>query len=821
MLYTPETHELTISELVKLLQNVYCGTLSAEFEHIQNLDERVWFAKRMEKFPIRTLTNDQKVHYAKLMLKSQAFDHFLANKFTTVKRYGGEGGESAMIFFDYLFQLSAQNDLDSMVISMNHRGRLNLLTCLLNFPPVTMFQKMKGRREFPDGVKASGDVLSHLTSSVDLEYDGRLIHVTMVPNPSHLEAGNPIATGKARARMQSLATGYYGNSDGPINNNNNNNGRRNRVLCLHVHGDAAMSGQGIVAETFLLANVANFSVGGTLHLIINNQIGFTTEADRGRSSHNCSDIGKMIDCPVLRVNADYPESVTRACEIATEYRERFEKDIIVDFICYRKWGHNELDEPSFTQPIMYKAIRSRSNVPDLYTDLLVREKVCTRDDLTSDVAKWNEYLSEQLKLIDTHIPKANHLTRQWGGMSKSTNQITVWDTGVDIDDLKYIGAKSVTLPPNFRPHPTLQKSHIDRRLQKLVGGSDIDWPTAEALAVGSLLNQGMHVRLSGQDVGRGTFSHRHAMFVDQLTDEAFVPLNQLRPDQKGFFEVANSPLSEEAVLGFEYGFSVEGPNVLTIWEAQFGDFFNGAQIIIDTFVTGGETKWLMQSSLTLLLPHGLDGAGPEHSSCKIERFLQATDSKEDGVDADDVNIQVANPTTPAQFFHLLRRQMVRDYRKPLIVIAPKGLLRHPQATSSLSEMSPGTFFKPILPDDTLDPKHVTKVVFVSGKHYYTLLNERDNRKRNDVALIRIESLCPFPILEIQVELKKYKRVKEYIWSQEEHRNQGAWSFANTRLSNVLGLKLRYSGRKEGATPAVGIGEIHKMEAQSIVDSVFK
>lgn len=810
-----EQSRLKTPQLVSLLHEVYCGTITAEFHHIQNLEEREWFAENFEKSHDEKLTDEQKIYYAKLMLQSQTFENFLGAKFSTLKRYGGEGAESAIVFYDLLFRLAAQEGISDVVMSLSHRGKLNLLSLLLKYPLPTMFQKMKGLSEFPAGTNATGDALLHFASAVDLTYDNKDVHVTMVRTPSHLEIANAVATGKARARLQTLKTSFY-HPDHPADQP-----LPQPVLCFHVHGDAAFSGQGVTAETFQLANLNHYAVGGTIHMITNNQIGYTTEGDRGRSSINCSDLGKMIDCPVIRINADHPESIVRATKLALKYRQSFQKDIIVDYICYRKMGHNEIDEPSFTQPLMYNTIRARPSIPDAYAHKLVEEGVSSMDELKEASVQWNAHLSEQFKLIDTHTPKAEHLEKQWSGIVQATQQISTWDTGVDIDLLKSVGAQSVTLPTDFTIHPTLARTHRDRRLERLAQGSRLDWATAEALAIGSLLMQGMHVRISGQDVGRGTFSQRHAMFTDQVTDEAVVPLNHFFSTQPAFCEVANSTLSEEAVMAFEFGFSIENPSSLVIWEAQFGDFFNGAQIVIDTLISSCETKWLVHSGLVLLLPHGLDGAGAEHSSCRFERFLQLTDSKECGVDGDDVNFQVSYPTTPAQIFHLLRRQMVRNFRKPLVIVGPKGLLRLAQATSELAEMAPGTHFKPVITDDDVVSEKVKKVVFLTGKHYYTLLSERQERNKHDTALIRLESLCPFPAGELQEEVKKFKNAKEWVWGQEEHRNQGAWTFVAPRFANLVGVNLEYRGRVEGATPGAGISADHKREVQEVNDATFK
>ncbi|XP_019627441.1 PREDICTED: probable 2-oxoglutarate dehydrogenase E1 component DHKTD1, mitochondrial [Branchiostoma belcheri] len=811
------TESATITDILKHLEDIYCGPLAVEFHQLVTEEEKEWFSRQLEQQHGEALPVDRRKELAKILLESQVFDNFMATKFTTVKRYGGEGAESMMGFFDQVFRQAAEDGIQDVVLGMPHRGRLNLLAGMLNFPPELLFRKMRGLPEFPDGVQGSGDVLSHLTASTDLQYDDKSVHVTMIPNPSHLEACNPVAAGKTRAAQLHLREWDYSQEEGDSQ-------QGDKVLCLQIHGDAAFTSQGVVAETLGLADLPHFHVGGTVHLIANNQLGFTTGAERGRSSRYSSDIAKMIDCAVIHVNGDYPEEVIKATKLAMSYRQTFRRDVIVDMLCFRRWGHNELDDPSFTQPVMYKVIRGRydmgKSVPDVYAEQLVNDGLLTKEDVAKINADCMAKLGDHFSRLDSFPPQARHLQKQWTGLVQASSQITTWDTGVDANLLKYVGAKSVEVPSDLAVHPHLQKTLVDVRKKKMEVGTGLDWATAEALAVGSLLYQGFNVRISGQDVGRGTFSHRHFMLIDQDDDRMHIPLNDISDNQSGYLEVANSCLSEEAVLGFEYGMSIESPQNLIIWEAQFGDFFNGAQVIIDTFVSSGETKWLLQSGLTILLPHGMDGAGPEHSSCRIERWLQLCDSKEDGVDGDNVNMQLVNPTTPAQYFHLIRRQMVRNFRKPLVVVGPKILLRLPAATSTLEDMAPGTFFKPVLGDQGADPTRVTRVVFCSGKHYYGLAKEREARGAAEVAIIRIEELCPFPMEAIREEMKKYSKATEFIWSQEEHRNMGAWSFIHPRFENLLACKLKYAGRGTLATPAVGVGEVHQAEAKQVITDAF-
>ncbi|XP_068132227.1 2-oxoadipate dehydrogenase complex component E1 isoform X2 [Hyperolius riggenbachi] len=807
--------EATLEEVLAYLDHTYCGHLSIEISQLQSLEEREWFSKRFEELKKETFSTEERKNLAKMMLQCQEFDHFLATKFSTVKRYGGEGAESMMGFFHEMLKVCSFSGVTDVVIGMPHRGRLNLLTGLLQFPPELMFRKMRGLSEFPENSPAIGDVLSHLTSSVDLDFGSdKSLHVTMLPNPSHLEAINPVAVGKTRARQQSLSDGDY-SADSFAQPGD-------KVVCLQVHGDASFSGQGIVPETFTLSSLPHYRIGGSIHLIVNNQLGYTTPSDRGRSSLYCSDVGKIVGSAIIHVNGDFPEEVLRATRLAVEYQRLFRRDVIVDLLCYRQWGHNELDEPFFTNPEMYKLIRSRKSIPDVYTERLISEGLMTEDEISDIKSSYYGKLNDHLANMTLYTPPPTNLQANWNEMVEPGARITTWDTGVPADLLKFIGAKSVEVLEEIQMHSHLLKMHAQSRIQKLQEGVKIDWATAEAMALGSLLCQGLNVRLSGQDVGRGTFSQRHCMVVCQETNDIYIPLNHITPDQKGFLEVSNSALSEEAVLGFEYGMSIESPKLLPIWEAQFGDFFNGAQIIFDTFISGGEAKWLLQSGIVILLPHGYDGAGPEHSSCRIERFLQMCDSKEGGVDGDNVNMFVVNPTTPAQYFHLLRRQMIRNFRKPLIVASPKMLLRYPAAVSSFEEMAPGKSFRPVLGESAKDPKSVSTVIFCSGKHYYALAKQKEalSELGNKYAIIRIEELCPFPLEALQQEMSKYPNAKDFIWSQEEPQNMGAWTFIAPRCEKQLGCKLRLVSRPPLPAPAVGIGTLHQQQQEDIIRSTF-
>uniref|UniRef100_A0A182V1H7 Transketolase-like pyrimidine-binding domain-containing protein n=1 Tax=Anopheles merus TaxID=30066 RepID=A0A182V1H7_ANOME len=674
----------------------------------------------------------------------------------------------------------------------------------------------RGRRRYSKSSRAtrSSRPTRRRYTSTDITVGGKTFHLNMLHNPSHLEAVNPVSMGKARAKQLALADGPYGAS-GPD--------QRSKVLNVQVHGDAAFPGQGINQECLMMAAVPHYEVEGTVHLIVNNQVGFTTPAERGRSTRYVSDLAKAIMAPVVHVNGDDPEALAGVTQLAIEYRQKFGKDFFIDLNCYRRWGHNELDDPTVTNPLLYRVIHGRPSIPDRYAGRLIEAGVFDQQDVDAISNSHRNYLTAELAGCEQYEPERSYFGGQWAGLQQPGDEVTVWNTGVDYRLLSHIGQESVRLPEGFNVHPHLQKTHIDARRKRIAEGQRIDWATAEALAIGSLMYQGFNVRLSGEDVGRGTFAQRHAMLVDQQTNEIFIPLNAMAAatPNAGRFELANSILSEEAVLGFEYGMAIDSPNSLVLWEAQFGDFFNGAQIIIDTFLVSGETKWMVCNGLVMLLPHGYDGAASEHSSCRVERFLQMTDSRETSPDGDAVNLQVINPSTPAQYFHALRRQQIRNFRKPLLVVAPKTLLRLSDCVSPHTDLAPGTHFQPVLPDPApLDPKRVRRVVLCSGKHYYTLASERQARQVTDVALVRVESLCPFPVQAIRDELAKYANAREFVWSQEEHRNMGAWTFVQPRFENMCERRIQYRGRPEAATVAVGVSKWHVREAEDVIKTTL-
>ncbi|EJF58365.1 dehydrogenase E1 and transketolase domain-containing protein 1 [Dichomitus squalens LYAD-421 SS1] len=820
-----------LEKITRHLREVYVGRVAYEYMHSPSKTERLWFSHLLEKEEdeTRKLEGEKRKRIHKLLAESEVFDQFLQLKFPNLKRYGLEGGESMLPALDALFSSSAQAGVEHIIIGMPHRGRLNLLTGMLQLPPSALFHKIKGGSEIPEEYGAAGDVISHLTASPLLEYPGaaKPLHVSLLPNPSHLEAINPVALGKTRAKQFALLKALQSQGETECMPGD-------RVMCVQLHGDASFTGQGVVMEGLGLSNLPHYTVGGSVHLVVNNSIGYTTPASSARSSLYCSDVAKMINAPVLHVNGDYPEgksNVQRAMDIAFKYRNYFRKDIIVDLIVYRRWGHNELDEPAFTQPLMYEKIRSRRSVPALYEEHLIDENVLTKDAAEAVRAQHKDFLASELASAPSQTPGSHVsvLQGQWKGITWPGSQDAVGDpeTGVDREALQQVGRASVSVPEGFKIHPRLQR-HVKNRLQAMENGTGLDWATAEALAFGSLMLEGYDVRISGQDVGRGTFSQRHAMLVDQRTEGVVVPLN-LALGGGGRLELANSSLSEMAVLGFEYGVSWEKPDMLPIWEAQFGDFFNGAQVMIDTFISSGETKWLKQSGLVLLLPHGLDGAGPEHSSSRIERMLQLTNDPyafHEGSGAASVNMHVTFPTTPAQYFHLLRRQVKRNFRKPLIVAGPKGLLRLPAAASSLDELSSGRKFRPVLDDSIANPADVSRVVLLSGKLYYDLVKERQKRQlEGKVAFIRVEELSPFPFRAVHDVLARYDSAESIVWLQEEPRNQGAWTHVQPRLDVVLKRlgreRVAFRGRKEDAVPAPGIASLYAAQQKTVIDAAFE
>ncbi|HEY4264385.1 MAG TPA: 2-oxoglutarate dehydrogenase E1 component, partial [Micropepsaceae bacterium] len=701
-----------------------------------------------------------------------------------------------------------QLGVKDIVIGMPHRGRLNMLANVMAKPYRQLFHEFAGGSAKPSDVQGSGDVKYHLGASSDRVFDANEVHLSLTANPSHLEAVDPVVLGKSRAKQF-----QYGDKV-----------TRASVLPLLMHGDAAFAGQGVVAECFAMSGTKGFRTGGTIHFIVNNQIGFTTTPGYARSSPYPSDVALMVQAPIFHVNGDDPEAVVHCCRIATEYRQLFHKDVVVDMFCYRRFGHNESDEPFFTQPLMYRAIKEHPTTLELYSKKLIGEGVVSEKEVADMIAAFQQRLEQDLEVAKSHLPnKADWLDGRWTGLETAPRGDRRGTTEVDMETLKKVGMAISHVPENFHAHRTIARLMQTKR-QMIETGEDIDWATGEALAFGTLIDDGFPVRLSGQDSSRGTFSQRHAALIDQETEERYIPLNHIREDQPEF-EVVDSLLSEEAVVGFEYGYSLAEPKALVLWEAQFGDFANGAQVVIDQFIASGEMKWLRMSGLVMLLPHGFEGQGPEHSSARMERYLQLC--------ADD-NMQVAYCTTPANYFHVLRRQLHRNFRKPLILMTPKSLLRHKRAVSKLSEFGPGSSFHRVLWDDaetapgstiTLVPnEEIRRVVLCTGKVYYDLLEEREKRNETRIQLLRIEQLYPFPGLALTDELTRFPNA-EIIWCQEEPKNQGAWTFLAPNIEGVMEQlgrtgPLRYTGRKASASPAAGQMSQHLAELKAFLNDAL-
>src|SRR5579885_85840 len=803
----------TVREMLDILQRTYCQTIGVEFMHISSPDEKAWIQERIEG-PDKeiTFTREGKRAILNKLVQAEGFEKFLDVKYTGTKRFGLDGAEAMIPALEQIIKRGGALGVKEIVLGMAHRGRLNVLAHVMGKPHRAIFHEFKGGSSTPDEVEGSGDVKYHLGASSDREFDKNKVHLSLTANPSHLEIVDPVVLGKVRAKQDQ-------HGDKPD--------ERVSVLPLLIHGDAAFAGQGVIAECFGLSGLKGYRTGGSIHFIVNNQIGFTTNPRYARSSPYPSDVAKMIEAPIFHVNGDDPEAVVFCAKIATEFRQKFHKPVVIDMFCYRRFGHNEGDEPSFTQPLMYKKIRSHPTTLQIYGDKLQAEGILNAEDFERMKAGWRSHLEAEYEGGQSYRPnKADWLDGKWSGfkVADQFDDPRRGNTGVSVDELKEIGRKITKTPEGFHPHRTIAR-FLDTRAKAIESGENIDWATAEALAFCTLLSEGNPVRLSGQDVERGTFSQRHSVLFDQENEERYVPFNHLREGQAQY-EVLNSMLSEEAVLGFEYGFSLAEPKALTIWEAQFGDFANGAQVVIDQFISSGERKWLRMSGLVMLLPHGYEGQGPEHSSARLERYLQLC--------AED-NMQVANCTTPANYFHILRRQLKRDFRKPLILMTPKSLLRHKRAVSKLSEMGPETTFHRILWDDAqqlpnepiklVSDDKIRRVVLCSGKVYYDLYEEREKRGINDIYLLRVEQLYPFPLKALVAELSRFKQA-EIIWCQEEPRNQGAWAFVQPYLEWVLEQiqaahqRPRYVGRVASASTATGLMSNHLKQLKAFLDEAL-
>ncbi|WP_173933762.1 2-oxoglutarate dehydrogenase E1 component [Chelativorans sp. Marseille-P2723] len=810
----------TIREMLAILRRTYCSTLGVEFMHISNPEEKAWIQERIEgpDKGVAFTPNGKKAILQKLV-EAEGFEQFLDVKYKGTKRFGLDGGESLIPALEQIIKRGGQLGLKEIVLGMAHRGRLNVLSQVMGKPHRAIFHEFKGGSFAPDDVEGSGDVKYHLGASSDREFDGNSVHLSLTANPSHLEIVNPVVMGKARAKQDQI----YGRKREEIVPLE----ERAKVMPLLIHGDAAFAGQGVVAESLGLSGLRGHRVGGTVHFIINNQIGFTTNPRFSRSSPYPSDVAKMIEAPIFHVNGDDPEAVVYAAKVATEFRMQFHKPVVIDMFCYRRFGHNEGDEPAFTQPIMYNKIRSHPTSVQIYSKKLIDEGLVTQGEIDEMRAEWRARLEDEFEAGHSYKPnKADWLDGAWTGLRKADNEDEQrrGKTAVPVKTLKEIGKKLTEVPEGFEVHRTIRR-FLDNRRKMIETGDGIDWATAEALAFGSILLEGSPVRLSGQDSERGTFSQRHSVLYDQRDESRYIPLNNLGP-QQSFYEVINSMLSEEAVLGFEYGYSLAEPRALTLWEAQFGDFANGAQVVFDQFISSGERKWLRMSGLVCLLPHGYEGQGPEHSSARLERFLQLC--------AED-NMQVANCTTPANYFHILRRQLKRDFRKPLILMTPKSLLRHRRAVSTLAEMSGESSFHRLLWDDAeylkgqqiklVKDSKIRRVIMCSGKVYYDLYEEREKRGIDDIYLLRIEQLYPFPAKALITELSRFRNA-EMVWCQEEPKNMGAWSFIDPYLEWVLQhidakhQRVRYTGRPAAASPATGLMSKHLEQLDAFLEDAL-
>lgn len=792
----------TLNQILEHLRNTYCGTIGIEFLHIQDPERKLWLQKRIEgegelglAEPIHDIQWKKKI--LKELTKAEIFEQFLHVKYPAAKRFGLDGGESLIPGLEEALRQSSEFGVEEVVLGMAHRGRLNVLANVLGKPYRAIFSEFQGQNPQPDQVQGSGDVKYHLGTSTDREFEGRKMHLSLTANPSHLEAVDPVVVGKVRAKQA-----HYGDE------------KRSKVMGLLLHGDAAFAGQGIVAETLMLSQLHGYQTGGTFHIIINNQIGFTTAPAFARSTAHCSDLAMIVQAPIFHVNGDDPEAVVKVMRLAAEYRCTFKSDVLVDLVCYRRFGHNEADEPAFTQPLMYKAIRNHPSMRHLYSQRLIEDGSLTEEDVLVIERTFEHRLQENFETSPSYKPgKADWLAGKWEGFKPKDGDATLSQTGVKEETLVSIGVALSQVPSSFHLHPKLQR-FLTSREEMVKNKHPIDWSMGEALAFGSLLLDGHVVRLSGQDSGRGTFSQRHAVLYDQETEEKYISLNHLGPKQS-HFEVWDSPLAEASVLGFELGYSLTDPRALVMWEAQFGDFSNGAQVIIDQFLSSGESKWLRMSGLVMLLPHGYEGQGPEHSSARLERYLQLC--------AED-NLQVVNCTTPANYFHVLRRQMHHNYRKPLIVMTPKSLLRHKLATSSLAEFNTNTHFQEVIPDP-LPPSAIRRLILCSGKVYYDLLEKREEEKIKDIAIIRLEQFYPFPHHSLVGLLKTYKNA-DVVWCQEEPMNMGAWSFLDRRLEHVLSevnlasKRPIYVGRSEAASPATGLFSRHVFEQNLLVSQAL-
>ena len=798
----------SIRQILEIVKRTYCGTFALQFMHISDPEQASWLKERIEGLGKEIqFTREGRKAILNKMVEAEGFEKFLHVKYMGTKRFGLDGGESLVPAMEQIIKRGGALGVKDIVIGMPHRGRLSVLANVMAKPYRAIFNEFQGGSYKPEDVDGSGDVKYHLGASSDREFNGNEVHLSLTANPSHLEAVNPVVLGKARAKQDQL-----------------NDVNRTQVLPILLHGDAAFAGQGVVAECFGLSGLRGHRTGGTMHIVVNNQIGFTTAPHFSRSSPYPTEIALMVEAPIFHVSGDDPEAVVHAAKVATEFRQKFRKDVVIDIICYRRFGHNEGDEPMFTNPLMYKTIKTHKTTLTLYTERLVKDGLIPEGEIEDMKAAFQAHLNEEFEAGKEYRPnKADWLDGRWSHLDRRGEEYQRGQTSINRDTLDEIGRALPSAPDGFPLHKTVGRL-LETKAKMFDTGQGFDWATGEALAFGSLLTEGYPVRLAGQDSTRGTFSQRHSGLVSQDSEERYYPLNNIRAGQERY-EVIDSMLSEYAVLGFEYGYSLAEPNALTMWEAQFGDFANGAQIMFDQFISAGESKWLRMSGLVMLLPHGYEGQGPEHSSARLERFLQMC-----GQD----NWIVANCSTPANYFHILRRQIHRSFRKPLVIMTPKSLLRHKLAVSTAKEFLEGSSFHRILWDDAQQGNSDTKlvkdnkikrVVMCSGKVYYDLLEERDARGIDDVYLLRIEQFYPFPALSLVNELKRFPKA-EMFWCQEEPKNQGAWTFIEPNLEWVLSRidakhqRPFYVGRATSASPATGLASQHKAQQSALVNDAL-
>ena len=795
--YVTGIERATIRELVAILRANYCGNVGVEYMHINDVAERRFIQERIE-------GRDKEIHFTPLgkkailnkVIEAEEWEKFLAKKYVGTKRFGLDGGEAMIPAMEAIIKYGGAGGVREIVIGMAHRGRLNMLGNVMQKPFRAIFHEFGGGAAAPEAVGGSGDVKYHLGTSTDRAFDGVEVHLSLAPNPSHLEAVNPVVLGKARATQELRGADHREEA-------------RHDVLPILIHGDAAFAGQGIIAECLGFSGIRGYNTGGTVHFIINNQVGFTTSPQFARSSPYPSDVARTVQAPIFHVNGDDPEAVTFVCKFAADYRQKFGRDVVIDMWCYRRFGHNEADEPAFTQPLMYAEIRRHAPVSELYGDRLKREGVIDDAWIADNRTEYLARLEADFEAAPGYRPnKADWFEGRWSGLGRPADPVSARraaHTGVPVDQLRAFGKALTTVPDGFAMHRTLERV-IAGRADAIAKGEGIDWATGEALAFAAALADGYGVRLSGQDSARGTFSQRHALWVDQADGDKYNPFRTISPA----VEILDSPLSEYGVLGFEYGYALADPKTLVLWEAQFGDFANGAQIIIDQFIAAGEAKWLRANGLVLLLPHGYEGQGPEHSSARLERFLQLC--------AED-NMQVANPTTPANYFHVLRRQMLRPFRKPLVLMTPKSLLRHKECVSSLADFGPENRFHRVLDDRARAPTAAARrLVLCSGKVYFDLADARDKAGRHEVYILRVEQLYPFPADAVAEALALMPDLDSVVWAQEEPRNNGAWTFVAPMIDELLGggMRVQYVGRPPSAATATGLAKRHTAEQQALV-----